>query len=310
VLALLASASIAAPGLLAEVNALSLYQKTARASVVARVRAESDSTRRPELQVLEIFKGSVAGGRVTIVPFHRNLVNDKPWLRPAMFRKGHEYLVFLTPYEPDRDEALFADDSAETLEEAPGPALFEVLNAHHGVMEIPAEGSEALASAVRRFSAVIVLHDYDEQSRRLRALLTEGNPYLVEAALQQVSEYRLARPEDVDALLSLLDSPRAQFRAGALRILGQLVTEPAPRGEKAPERARLSSLVIGRAFGDSDPEVRGQAVLTLRDLGGDDAADVLRRISRTDPDQEVRYRAEVALAEMTGAIPPPRHEAP
>lgn len=300
------AALLSGPPSAAELRPLTLYQKTARASLVVRARATSDSTRRPQMEVLEIFKGSYPHTHLYIVPFRQDYASEKPWLRSEVFRKGREYLLFLRPYDPDEEDDDFAVETPSGGQGGVDPMLFEVLNAHHGVVDVPSEGAEALASAVRRFSGIITLQDYDTQARELRALLRESNPYAVEAGLHQVSEYDLAEGEDLDALVSLLDSPRISFRAGALKIIGQLVPPPGTGEHDVARSRRALDLVVARAFNDPAEEVREQAVRSLGRIGGPAAREVLRRISRQDPSQIVRYRAEVALAEMAGILSPPR----
>lgn len=285
---------------LAEVTPLTLYQKTARASLVVRARATSDSTRRPIMEVLRVFKGAYGKPRLVIVPFRREEVGEKMWLRPEVFRAGREYLLFLSPYDPFRDDDDFFTED-ETPPSAGDGSLFVVLNAQRGVLELPAEGREALFQAVERFARITVMLDYDAQCRELRALLSEPNPIMVEAGLRQVAEYRLAQAADAEALVSLLDSSRPAFRSGAVKILGQLSAEPALGPQ---ESQRIRGRIVSAALGDTVPQVRVEAVRALGRLGGDQARDLLARISRDDPDQEVRYLAEILLAEMTGAIPP------
>src|SRR5882724_2637161 len=102
-LAFFAAAALLVPGgsPRGDVRPLTLYQKVARAPLVARVRATSDSTRRPTLEVLEIYKGFYPGRFLSVVPYFQDNSNPKPWLHREVFRKGEESVLFLSPYERD-----------------------------------------------------------------------------------------------------------------------------------------------------------------------------------------------------------------
>ena len=126
--------------LLANVKPLTFYQKTARASLVVRARAVEGSTRRPPLQVLEVYKGAYRGGILYIVPFAQDYANPKPWLQRESFTKGDEYLLFLTSHEGDSDKAFPETQGEEAREDHAPESLFVCLNANQGVIPIPPEG--------------------------------------------------------------------------------------------------------------------------------------------------------------------------
>lgn len=289
----------------AEVSPLTLHQMAARATLVARVRAIADSTRRPILEVLQVFKGRYGHAFLTIVPFRQDYASEKPWLRPEVFRKGREYVVFLDPHDPESEEDRFPVET----EEAPPPQehpLFEVLNAQSGAIEIPAEGGEALTGALERFASIQALREFDLQARAYRALLRESNPHLVEAGLVEVARFDLAVEDDLDALETLLSSPRASFRRASVEILGQLGAAAREAGRRMARLDEILDRVAARALGDESPEVRAESARALGLIGGAQAGPLLRRISIQDADQQVRYRAEVTLAEIEGGLGPRR----
>ncbi len=289
-----------------EISPLTLYQKSARAALVARVRATSDSTRRPVLEVLHVFKGEYKQPHLTIVPFRQDYTSEKAWLRSEVFREGREYVLFMDPYH---EEAKGADFPVEAPAAAPPEenTLFVVLNAHLGVLDVPAEGGEALTSALERFASILALREFDLQTRAFRALLRETNPYLLEAGLDEVARYRLATEDDLDPLEAALGSTRSSFRRSAAEILGQIGDDARRAGRKIARQREIIDRVAARALTDEAAEVRSESARTLGRLGGAEAGPLLRRISRQDADQQVRYSAEVALAEIEGGLPPQRH---
>lgn len=298
---------LGAPPALAEIEQLTLYQKTARAALVVRARATSDSTRRPVLEVLQVLKGTYSHPFLTIVPFRQDYTSERPWLRSESFRTGREYVLFLNPYEaePEDDDFPVEDPRGEELEDPPS-TLFIVLNAHLGVLDIPAEGAEALTSALGRFASILALHEFDLQSRAFRALLRESNPHLLEAGLEQVARFRLGVEDDLDALEPILSANRVSFRRSAVEILAQIAAEARREGRTLARRAPIYDRVASLALADDAVEVREQSVRALAEIAGPDAGPILRRISLQDPDQGVRYSAEVTLAEIEGQVEPRR----
>lgn len=268
----------------ADVESLTLYQKTARAPLVVRARALSDATRRPRLEVLEIIKGSYPKRTLTIVPHVEDYGQPTPWLKREVFRRGEESILFLAPYvdEFGRDE---------------GSDTFSVMNADLGKLRVPEEGSGALLDALRHFAGIIALGQQDAQSRALRRLLREKNPYLVEAGLAECRKFRMAEPDDLADLLDLLSSPRPEFRAGALALVGQIVSDPvtAPDG---PSRTAVFDRIAAVASMDAAEDVRRQAVASLESFGDPPALALIEQIGRSDPSQDVRYAAQVAAVRL------------
>lgn len=284
-----------------DVERLTLYQKTARSALVVRARCLSSSTRKPQVRVLETIKGSAPAETLTIIPHFEDNTSPTPWLQREVFKQGEESILFLEPY---RDE--FGRDE--------GPATFSALGANQGKMEVPTEGAEALLEALRRFSEILAMGQLDRQATALRGFFREKNPFLVEAALEECARFRLAAPEDVPPLVDLLKSPRPEFRAGSLRLLGQLVAEGlrgAADGPELPPDAQLFETAAAVIRFDEEATVRRSAVTVLEALGGGAAQTLLEEIGRMDSSQMVRYDAQVAAhrlrqAVRQGAGKPPR----
>ena len=287
---LLGSVAPAAAG----VEPLTLYQKTARAPLVVKARALSDSTRRPEVEVVLIYKGSCPSKIITIAPHFEDNTAPTPWLHREVFRAGVESILFLTPYvdEFGRDE---------------GDATFAVLNADQGKVEVPAEGADALLEALHRFVEILSLGQHDLQGEALRSLLSARNPFMIEAALTECRKYHLAEKDDVKPLLSLLASQRSDFRSGALALLGQLLKDSGAFGQgglgpDAGARVAIYEQVAATAHLDTDERVRKEAVGALEAFGDASSLVLLEEIGRRDASQSVRYAAQVSAMRLREKI--------
>jgi hypothetical protein len=274
-----------------EVETLTLYQKTGRATLVVKARALSDSTRRPQVLVLETIKGSYPERtRLTIVPHFEDRTNPTPWLKREVFRSGEESLLFLQPYVDDWGRS--------------GPTdTFEVLGAHQGKLDIPPEGADALIDAVRRFSSVLALGQMEAQSEALRKMLEEKNPYLLEAALRECRRFRLARAEDAPALIPLMEHARPDLRQGALDVLEQILqTDGGQPQAGESHRARLFEAAAARARMDEEAAVRARAVSALEAFGDRAALALLESVGSADASQQVRYEALVAARRLRALL--------
>ncbi|HEY3175712.1 MAG TPA: hypothetical protein VGK94_08120 [Candidatus Polarisedimenticolia bacterium] len=280
---------VALPGI-AEVEPLTLFQKAARAPLVLRARSLSDSTRRPQVEVLHIFKGSCPARVINIVPHFEDNGSPTPWLKREVFLRGEESMLFLTPY--------VRDDGKEE-----GPDIFSVLGADQGKLSIPAEGAGALEDALTRFVSILSLGQHDRQGTALRALLREKNPYLIEAGLEECGKFRLGLKEDIESILHLTGDRRPDFRAGALTLLAQIVEDSnassVPTSSlDATAAASLMDHVAAAALLDAEESVRRRAVGVLEAIGGQAALALLETIGKADPSQSVRYEAQVAAYRM------------
>ncbi|MGH9867712.1 MAG: HEAT repeat domain-containing protein [Candidatus Polarisedimenticolia bacterium] len=287
--ALAALAAIGGPR--AEVEALTLYQKTGRATLVVRARALSASTRRPQVLVIETIKGNYPERtNLTVVPHFEDRGNPTPWLKREVFRTGEESLLFLQPYVDDFGRPGHAD-------------TWEVLGANHGKLDIPPEGADALLDAVRRFASVLALGQMEAQSEALRGMLREKNPYLLEAALLECRRFALARAEDSQSLVPLFEHPRPDLRRGALDVLVQILKTDGAQSETGESyRPRLFEAVAGRARMDEDASVREGAVAALEAFGDRTALSVLDSMGTADTSQQVRYQALVAARRLRAIL--------
>jgi hypothetical protein len=271
----------------AAIEELSLYQRTARSPIIVKGRALSSSTRRPRIAVVDVLKGTVHEETITIVPLFRDYSQPTPWLQRETFSEGEVSVLFLEPYIDDHGRGG-------------GPGVFAVLGAADGKMPIPAEGGDAMMDAIRAFISILSMSQHDRQTEALRALMSERNPYLIEAGLGQSLRFRLGEPSDTDVLIDLLDHPRPDFRAGALGVLAHVVMDfprevvQTTRRRSEAGRSNVFDHVAARARFDEDPRVRKEAIGVLGAFGGNPALTVIESIGSSDGNQEVRYAAQVA----------------
>lgn len=110
---------------------------------------------------------------------------------------------------------------------------------------------------------------------------------------------KLAEARDVEGLLQLLGSDDPKEREAAANGLSMLRDEP-----NGPRRDRVISALM-RAAGDTDSDVRGQAIFSLGELHSREAADLLVR-SLSDQDQWIRLFAVVAVSRIRDVRAVPR----
>lgn len=248
-----------------------------------RARSLTGSTRRPQVTVLEVFKGSYDRDTLTIVPTWVDSTRPMPGVEREVFTTGEESILFLEHYVDEYGR--------------PGGAeVFSVLTSATGKVAIPTEGADALLTAVRRFKSILELPEHDAQMLAMRGFLREANPFLIEAAIAECLRFRSITAEDTEALLTLVGHPRPDFRAGALDLIGLLVREGREAG---PDSGSLTDRAVfdrvgSTALNDTDASVRSRAIVTLETFGTPSALTLIETIGVQDTSQSVRYQAQVA----------------
>jgi hypothetical protein len=268
----------------AELIQLTLYEKPAQSDLVVRGKVVRGDLRLAEVAVDEVLKGKYERPTLFVV-FRLDNFTRKNWEEKVLFQNGESVLLFLKPFEKESGERPFAD-------------RFSLVRGVQGKVDLPAEGSEAILDATRRFVRVQAQTDIDQSRRELVAFLRDPNPLVVEAALQEVQRLRLGREAGVPDLLKLLAHPSPEFRQGALRILGQALDHRTNGGPPLPNEDHVVGLILGRAREDEADEVRVAAVRALEARGKRDVVAVLEQIARTDPRQMVRFEAGLAAYEL------------
>jgi len=274
----------AIPLLWGEVSPASLWEKTYRAELVARVTVLDGDNRLAVMAVEEVIKGDYNREQLKIVFRARNLDRDR-WEEKIVFEPGSHLILFLTPYL--KDGMVQASDQ------------FSLVRGFQGRTEVPPEGTDAFLGAIRRFARIQSLDSQLAIWDAARDLLKEDNPHLVEAGFQQVEKVRLADEELIPDFLRHLESPNVPFRASAARCLGQVFAASRDPEEVLETEDHVRDLLLHRAMNDDDSAVRVESIKALAARWDANLVPSFRQISQEDPSQDVRYEAEKSILQLT-----------
>ncbi|MEE9218064.1 MAG: HEAT repeat domain-containing protein [Acidobacteriota bacterium] len=272
-------------GTRAELIRLTLYEKPAESELVVRGRVKRGDLRLAEIAVEQVLKGSYDRPSLWIV-FRLDNFTRRAWQQKVTFYNGEPVLLFLKPFEKSTGEQPFPD-------------RFTLVRGVQGKVELPPEGGEAIVEATRRFVRVQAQVEIEQTTQDLLSFLSDPNPLIKEAGLQQATRLRLGHPEMVGALLPILDHPVPDFRREALLLLSQIFEDRNYWREPLVNEDHVVSLVLTRAREDEDTEVRAEAVRTLAARGKTDILPALRQIAGSDPTQRVRFQAGVAAYDLS-----------
>lgn len=269
----IAAASLAA----APLRALdeNYYEWIAVAPIVVSVEIQGGKSKALEARVGEVIRGSLEPGETIRVDLRRaNRERDRELhVKGLQLEPGERWVLLLAPGQPSGEGE---------------PPMFELVRGVDGARPLPAEGSAALLRALRSFDELRSMGEV-EGWLRLRDMLTDTDPMLIDTALQMHLKFRRGDAELFSDLRPLLDHPEPQIRERALALIEQLLSR---LGEPQPaERERLQSELVARARRDPLAEVRIAATAALDRLPGDSVLAVLDEIAEADPDQLVRYAA-------------------
>lgn len=276
------TAILTAAGLLvalpARAESTNLYDWMAVAPIVVAARVTVDDQRYVRVEVTQGFRGSLASGQLVDVD-QKKANRERDTLRPALkMEKGTDYLVLLR-----LGVAKKKDD----------PPRYEIVRGTDGAREIPAEGSVLWLEAAERFARIQDRKDERVLWRSLTDMLDEPNPILLETSLDMFLKFRRGETDMLPSVRPLLAHPRPDLREKALSLIGQILDRTG--GAPAEEDAGLLSELIGRARRDDAVPVRVAATRALGSVKLKGTDEVLREISREDPEQLVRYEAECIL---------------
>jgi hypothetical protein len=102
------------------------------------------------------------------------------------------------------------------------------------------------------------------------------------------------------SLRPLLDHPSAAIRADAALLAAQIVERYGP---DVPDANALRQDLVARARRDDAVPVRVAATRALGEFDDNAATEVLGEIAASDPEQDVRYAAQMVLLERGGGQP-------
>jgi HEAT repeat protein len=268
----------------------SLYELTARSDLVVLARVISGALKLAQVQVREIFRGSVPPGarlQIAFRDFNTNLGKENR----IVFDDGESELLFLVP-EVDAEGKRKGKDR------------YTLFRGRFGRFQLPREGGDVYLDAVREFAGLAALKDHRELFRRLKALLLSPNPVLVDAGLQEVLKLDLVDREMVPQILRFSQDVAPGRRIAAMRLASRLFTGLRNKTEESELQDALLPPLVVLARNDPDEQVRVESVLALGAWGGEAVQETLREIADQDPAQTVRYQARVILLKASGGTRP------
>ena len=266
----------------ANAEELNLYEWIARAPIVITATSLGEDGKYVDVRVTRVFRGDVQPDDVLMVDVRqanreRDLYVDRRALR---LDSTVDYLLLLQEsYVRPKD----------------GQKIYTIVRGVHGARELPAESEEAWLRAVERF---IEIHEMDSEARAWRQLtmmLEETDPLLLETALQEFIKFHRGDAELLLTVLPILDHPSPLLREKAVVLMGQILGRE--RGTGVPEEDAMRTALIARARRDESVPVRVAATEALGSFPGEAVDAILMQISEDDPDQEVRYAAQLVLLE-------------
>lgn len=142
----------------------------------------------------------------------------------------------------------------------------------------------------------------DPAVRRLlqTALLDTDNPSSQLRALQTIEQASLSPTNDLTEALTVLirNEDRTSMQIRAVRALRSLHHE-------TPLSSNARNLLVGLVLDDRPESLRVEALQTLMETSGSDDADYLYAV-RNDPNEYLRYQAQMSLASVQQSGPPSR----
>lgn len=271
--ALLATAALAAP--------LDLYDWMGPAPIVLIADVLASDGRFVEMRAERVLRGSVAPGSIVQVDL-RGANRDREQGTPGIdLENDRRYLVLLHP---------------STERKARKAGAFALTRGTAGARAIPIETGAALEVAATRLAEIQNRKDLEASWAAMTDLLLDANPILSETALDQHLKFRRADPGLLGPARRLLSSPAPAVRARAAALAALVLARGGVPEET--EGATVAELTAA-ARRDPVPEVREAATTALGASLRADALEVLRAISRDDPEQRVRYAAVRILFERS-----------
>ncbi len=267
----------------AEVQILTLYEKTGRAPLVVWGEVTDGAHRFAVIQTLDVLRCSIPErpGEMFRIAFRLDSFLRPPWQDAITFLKGERVLLYLRKFTREDGRQPEGD-------------IYTLMWGEQGKQLLPREGEEATVTAARRFAAILGAPS-DDQPGLLLAALTDSNPIIADGAFEEAIKQGIGDLDMLPDLVRLLSSQREPPRVYALRMMALLVADARVAGREVPRRDELSEVLRGRVATDGAEAFRVQGVATLAELGGDDNKVFLTRVAREDTSQLVRYEAEKAL---------------
>lgn len=164
---------------------------------------------------------------------------------------------------------------------------------------LPAEGTEALLSALRE---IVAFQDEPNQSTRdgrISEWIGASNPWLIDFALDQAARFGIEGERSVSGLIRRSVDASSIRRGLALAALGRWLTIHKDLADiESQLLSQAEERLVQLARADEVAAVRSAAVRALVALGDSRFDLLLRSVSREDPDQAVRYEAAAGLSSL------------
>jgi hypothetical protein len=272
----------------AEVQKLSLYQKTGRAPLVVWGTVADGEHMKAVIRTHEVVKCDIPQrpGESFLLAFRLDSFLREPWQDKITFKTGEEVVLFLRKFtKEDGDQ--------------PEKDLYTLMWGAEGKFSLPPEGAQAYVEAIRVFEAILTEPDPDRQEEMLIEGIKDENPFIVEAAFEEMLRQYIGGIDLIPDLIEYFDNPRESFRILAMRLMTQVLDSAAIADREIPERPQLANRIRGRAALDEAAGFRVEAVKALAILGGDESRALLERLSKEDPSQDVRFEASRMLLSWT-----------
>lgn len=271
------------PALAVEDDGRNLFEWSAVAPIIVAGTSLGEDGRYVEFRVVVALRGDPQSGDVLKIDVkYANRGRDRMMHpKPMRLDSGVDYVLLLDKMEPRK-----AGDAP----------FYRVERGVTGAREQPLEGREAFLSALARFVEIQNTGSEELGWHMFEQLLEETDPRLVETALGQFLKFHRGKPEMTSSLVPLLDHPLDELRAQSARLIGQIVDRYWEE-ETIPEEEMVRAELVARATRDESVPVRVAATEALGEFPRGLVDEVLDEIAESDPEQEVRYTAELIRLE-------------
>ena len=254
-----------------------LFDWSSLAPVVVAGTSLGEDGRHFEFRVTRSLRGGIAPDDVLKIDVREaNGTRDRMlYPKPLRLDAGVDYVLLLEPREAD------------------GSKRYRLVRGVTGARELPLEGREAYLEALGECTAIQDGKSEELKWQRLARLLGATNALAVQTAIGQFLKFRRGSPELLLALLPLLDHPQPELRADAAQLIGQIETRRRERGIPDDEDETVRTELIARATRDPAVAVRVAATEALAAYPLEQVDRVLVEIAESDPEQQVRYTAQL-----------------
>ena len=255
-----------------------LFEWTGVAPIVVAGTSLGEDGHHFDFRVTASLRGNFAAGdELKIDVREANRVRDR-MLHPKALRleEGMDYVLLL-----------------ETT--VPG-AKHRLVRGVTGARELPLEGREAYLEALRAFVGIQDVPSEELKWKRLTELLGATNPLVIGTTLEEFLKFRRGEANLLLTLLPLLDHPQPPLRGDAARLIGQIVDRQREHGTPIDDETVRAEL-IARATRDESVPVRVAATEALAAFPPELVDSVLVDIAESDPEQQVRYAAQLVRLE-------------